>query len=426
MKRNQSPLACSLIFVCLVFTMDDVDAQPKGYLYDEAQVPKFQLPDPLLFSDGSKVASSGDWKKRRAEIFSFFESHVYGQAPRKSVRPRAINTRSKIILQGQAVMDQVTLSLTDSGPQVGVLIVRPKQAKPVPAFLGLNFMGNHTVLSDPDVAITQSWVRNDRNLGAVNHKASATGRGKQSRRWAIDKIVDAGYALVTVYYGDIDPDFHDGFKNGIHRAVTAGRTETPAPDEWGSIAGWAYGLSRVVDYLETNDTIDAKRVFVLGHSRLGKTSLWAGATDSRFAGVISNNSGCGGAALSKRTFGETVKRINTSFPHWFCDNFLKYNDNETALPVDQHMLIALSAPTPVYVASASQDLWADPRGEFLATKHASPVFELLTGKGLEIDDFPATNRPSIGVLSYHCRLGKHDVTDFDWENYIKFADQWTK
>lgn len=425
MKRNQKFLACSLVFVCLVFAMDDADAQPKGYLYDEDRVPEFKLPDPLLFPDGSRVASSEDWNKRRAEIFRFFETQVYGKAPSETP-PSVISQRSKSILSDQAVMEQVTLSLTQSGPRVDVLIIRPKQPKPVAAFLGLNFMGNHTVISDPDIAITQSWVHNDGHLGAVNHQASAAGRGKKSSRWAIGKIIDAGYALVTVYYGDIDPDFDDGFKNGIHGAMAKGKTGLPAANEWGSIAGWAYGLSRVVDYLETHDRIDDKKIFVLGHSRLGKTALWAGATDSRYAGVISNNSGCGGAALSKRTFGETIKRINTSFPHWFCDNFLKYNDNEKELPMDQHMLIALSAPTPVYVASASKDLWADPRGEFLAIKNASPVFELLTGKGLAIEKFPATNRPTLGILSYHCRLGKHDVTDFDWENYIKFADQFTK
>lgn len=406
--------------------MDDACGQPQGYLYDESKVPKYELPDPLRFANGEPVLEQSQWPKRRGEIFQLFESEVYGQSPQEKVAVTAGERTSKAILGGKAIMDQIPVRLTANGPSVDVLIFRPADKKNVPAFLGLNFMGNHTVFDDPDIRITDSWVRNNEALGARDHRASEQGRGGQASRWAVNQIVEADMALVTVYYGDIDPDFDDGFQNGIHGAFRGKDSPPLAADQWGTIAGWAYGLSRVLDYLETDEFIDAQKVIVMGHSRLGKTALWAGATDTRFAGVISNNSGCGGAALSKRTFGETVKRINTSFPHWFCDNFLKYNDNEQALPVDQHMLIALSAPRPVYVASATEDLWADPRGEFLALKHASPVFELLTGKGLNITEFPAANRPSLGLLSYHLRDGKHDVSDFDWENYIKFADHFVR
>ena len=401
-------------------------AQPQGYNYDEDKVPKFELPDPLVLNSGKKVKNAQVWQnERRAQILEMFEEHVYGRSPEPRDDMRfEVTSVAKGALGGKAVRKEVTVyfSADKDGPQMSILLFLPAAAQsPTPTFVGLNFAGNHAVHPNPEITLSKSWMR--RGKGVVDNRATEESRGANASRWAVDMIIERGYGLATIYCGDIDPDFDDDFQNGVHALFQKEGEEKPGPDGWGTIAAWAWGLSRALDYFETDDDVDHQRVAVMGHSRLGKTSLWAGAVDERFAIVISNDSGCGGAALSRRRFGETVKRINTSFPHWFCDNFVKYNDNENELPVDQHMLIALVAPRPVYIASAQEDRWADPRGEFLSGYHADPVYKLLGKEGLPVDTMPEVDKPVMGTIGAHVRTGKHDVTDFDWKAYLDFADK---
>ena len=406
----------------------EMEAQPKGYLYDEEKVLSYDLPDLLLGLDGKRIRTAEDWvTKRRPEILRLFEKEVFGRSPKKPnpLRFEVVEEASKA-LKGKAKRKQILIHLGKGKKSLALnlLLYLPVRTKvPVSCFLTLNFLGNHTVHSDPAIRIPTSWVR-DGN-GAKNNQATDEGRGSRSSRWAIEAILDRGYAFATMYYGDIDPDFHDGFENGVHGLYSSSETNMRQSDDWASIAGWAWGLSRGLDYLETDSQIDGKRVALMGHSRLGKTSLWAGALDQRFALVISNNSGCGGAAISRRRFGETVKRINTSFPHWFCENFKKYNDKENECPVDQHMLIALSAPRPVYVASAQDDKWADPKGEFLSALEAEPVYQLF-GHKFGVVKQPPADQPVHGRIGYHVRTGKHDVTPYDWEQFVNFADKHLK
>lgn len=364
-----------------------------------------------------------EWKKvHRPAIMDFFLTDVYGHYPQKQVTPRfELLEQSDKALCGKAIRKQVAMHLEGMDTPILLLIYQPAGVKgKVPAFVGMNFKGNHQINIDPEIIISAN-APTGKDLG------TDAPRGAASSRWPLEEIVGAGYAVATIYRGDVDPDHDDGFKNGIHPLFyRAGQTK-PDAEEWGTIGAWAWGLSRVMDYLEQDKSIDHKRVAVVGHSRLGKTALWAGATDERFAIAISNDSGCGGAALSARKVGETVAKINKSFPHWFCDNYNKYSDNEEALLVDQQGLIALIAPRPVYVASATEDEWADPEGEFLSALYASPVYELYGKKGLAVSSMPKPEQPSIeGDVGYHIRTGKHDITLYDWQQYIKFANKYFK
>jgi len=397
--------------------------------YDESKIPPYTLPEILVSKSNVKIKDVGDWKKvRRPEILTMFETEVYGKVPEVDINVSfKVTETSENVLDGIATRKQIKITFAKENKKVtaDLLIYIPSNSeKPVPLFIGYNFYGNHSINPDQEIILSESWIMNNSSVDILDNKSNHLSRGFRTNRWPVSYILSRGYGIALMYYGDIDPDFDDGFKNGIHPLFYRKGQSKPDPDEWGSIGAWAYGLSKAMDYFEEDDKIDHKKIAVIGHSRLGKTSLWAGATDERFAMVISNESGCGGAALSKRRIGETVGRINTVFPHWFCDNFNKYNNNEDELPVDQHMLIALMAPRPVYIASAKGDQWADPKGEFLSGLYAEQVYTLYALSGIQDEIFPSLNNPYLdGFIGYHIRSGDHDLTYYDWKQFLIFADR---
>ena len=407
-----------------------MSAAPAPAILDETKVPPYTLPDPLICTDGTKVRSVEEWRaKRRPELLELFSREVYGRTPggRPSEMHWKVTSLDRTALGGKATRKEVTVWFTqsDEGPKMQILIYQPnKVPAPRPVFLGLNFFGNHTVLSDPSITLSTAWMNNDANHHNVDHRATEESRGTDASRWQIETVVARGYATATIYCGDLCPDHAEGLKEAVATLFSAtSGVEERAADAWGTMGIWAWGLSRALDYLENDPDLDAKRVALHGLSRLGKASNWAAAQDERFALLISNESGCGGAALSKRIYGETVGMVNGKFPHWFARNFRRYDDNEAALPVDQHELLALIAPRPLYVASAEEDRWSDPRGEFLSAKFAEPVYRVFGEHGLGVDEMPPLSHPVGEMIRYHIRPGKHDMTAYDWSCYLDFVDR---
>jgi hypothetical protein len=429
-------LRASAICLFSCFQPLSARAQKPQANYDETAIGAYTLPDPLKMADGAPIRSAADWAaRRRPELLQLFEEHVYGRTPTRwgSLQFDVRETRSDA-LNGVATRKLVHISLKEhpAWPGLDLLLYLPKHHDgPVPCFVGLNFKGNHGATWERDVPVSANFIR-DAEADAAQRKTPPpepeTTRGIHYRRWVPEQIIAAGYGVATAYYGDLEPDNPDGWKRSLRGALSPNGADTAwKENEWGAIGAWAWGLSRILDFLETVPEVDAKRCAVVGHSRLGKTSLWAAAQDERFSVALSNDSGEGGAALMRRNYGETVGMITKRFPYWFARRFNAYADNEANCPVDQHLLVALMAPRPVAIGSAVEDRWADPLGEFLSAYHAGPVYALFGKKGI-----PSINHPPIGqsvgdTVGYHIREGVHDMISEDWVHYLNFCKRhWGK
>lgn len=379
------------------------------------------LPDPLVMLDGTKVESKADWvNKRRPELKEMFQHYMYGYAP-----PRPANLKftveriDKNALGGKATLKEITISFGPAGtPKMHLLLVIPnKRSGPAPVFAGLNFTGNHSVLKDADIRLPETWLAPSKFV--KNNRATDAGRGTAVDTWSIEQTIDAGYAVATVYYGDIDPDRAD-VREGVQPHLSK---KKPGPHDCGTIAAWAWGVQRIVDYLVTDPDIDATRIIVFGHSRLGKTALLAAALDERIALAIPHQAGCGGTAPSRGTIGESVKQINDRFPHWFNGAFKEFNKHPELLPFDQHCLVALVAPRPVLFSNAAKDTWANPDGQFDVLRAADPVYRLLGAGGLEAKKVPPLGKLVDSNLGYFIRAGVHSTTPEDWHAFTAFADK---
>jgi hypothetical protein len=387
--------------------------------YDEAQVGTYKLPDPLTLNNGKPVHDAKGWReKRRPEIVHLFEENQFGRSPgRPGWMSFDVFDKETPALDGKAIRRQVTIHFSQdkTGPKVDLLLYLPAKAgKPVPVLLNMSFATNSSVVDDPGIKQGEIWSRDKKRIPAPK----SANFGKLN----VLPILAQGMGAATAYYGDIDPDFAGGLPFGVRSLyLKHGQTE-PAPDEWGSIAAWAWGQSGILDYLETDKGVDAKRVALLGVSRLGKTALWAGAHDQRFALVIASCSGEGGAALSRRNYGETIKHLTapSRYPYQFCANYQKYADHVQQLPVDAHELVALMAPRPLLLQTGDKDYWSDPKGEFLAAVAAGRIYQLLGKQGLDTEQMPPAGQPILHTLGYFMHSGGHGTIPSDWEVFLKF------
>jgi len=394
--------------------------------YDESKVGTYTLPDPLTLANGKPVRNAKTWNtQRRPQIVKLFETQQYGRAPgRPAGMSFEVTEKGTPAFDGKAIRRQVSIYLTAdrTGPKIDLLEYLPAAAKkPVPLLLGISFTANSNAVDDPGVKEGTIWdpktkTRIPAKSGRVFGKANVL------------PIIEAGIGFATFYYGDVEPDFPEGLPLGIRAKYLKPGQTTFAPDEWGSIAAWAWGMSRAMDYLETDKDVDAHRVAIHGVSRLGKTVMWTGAHDTRFALVIASCSGEGGAALSRRDYGETIAHLTAPgrYPYQFAANYGKYGGFPDHAPMDANLLVALIAPRPLLLQTGNTDYWSDPKGEFLTAVDASRVYKLLGKDGLDTTQWPAAKTPILHDLGYYMHDGGHGMVPTDWDIYIDFLNQHLK
>ncbi len=391
-----------------------LQSEPYVPNYDESRADKFPLPSPLVLPNGEEIKTATQWQRRRVQILKDFSRVMYGEIP---PRPQKewFELRQEVdgAIDGTAIRREVRIHLEQNGKHhcIDALWYLPKQVKePVPAIVAMNFRGNHTCTAEEDVFPTEFFPLLEKPE-----------RGDQVRRWDFRLIIQAGFSVITTFRGDLFPDRADGRPDSVYRIFHEAGELSKENRSLTAISAWAFGYSRLVDLLESEPRIDRSRIWVHGHSRLGKTALWVAANDPRFAGVASNDSGCCGAAPSRRYFGETLGIITQHFPWWFPKELDDYVGRESELPFEQHWLLGLVAPRPVLVASATEDRWSDPRGEFLTAKEVGSVYQLFGSNGILGADFPVADQPIFGdSVGYYLRTGIHDVMSIDWKFFIDF------
>jgi len=369
-------------------------------VYDESKVPPYVLPDVMLAGDGSRITTIDQWSKRRTELLELFRSQMYGRVPDAPVDVKyEVLSEDPHALNGAATLRRVAIHVACQGREHSftfALYLPNGVKKPAPVLLLIDNRG---------------------------HSTTRPARPDLNGFWPVEEIIGRGFGTASFYTSDVAPDNAQHFREGVIRVFEGDRATRPA-DAWGAIGAWAWGASRVMDYLANDPRVDPGHVAIIGHSRGGKTALWAAAQDDRFAAAYANASGCGGSSIARRKFGETVARINQHFPYWFCENYKRYNDRENDLPFDQHELVALIAPRPVYFAAMTNDLWADPHGSFLTLSAASPVYALWGESPFPADPMPPVGEQLIaGNRGWHMHEGKHDLILFDWQKFMDFTNQ---
>jgi hypothetical protein len=398
------------------------------------------LPDPLVMNNGRKITTAQEWNnERRPELKAMFAHYMYGEIPPKPAR-RNFDTKvvDKQFLNGTATLKLVTISIPGHDtPKIDLMVVTPNAAtKPAPAFLVLNFCGNHAVHPDPRIPLAKSFFGSGCK-GCVDGRATDAARGTQATNWPIEQIIARGYAFATFANADVDSD-RAGVSDGVYAWLAkeqTGSAANSATTNRGCIAGWAWGFQRCLDYLMTDLAIDPARIAAVGHSRNGKTALLAAAYDERFALAIPHQAGCGGTAPNRvapalaapqangRPIAETMAVINKNFPHWFNAEYKKFNDTPEKLPFDQHELVALMAPRPVLLSNAAGDKWANPTQQFEVLKAAEPVYRLLNAGDCDANKMPPEGKLVSSKLGYYIRPGPHSMTSGDWMVFLDFADQ---